>query len=164
MSQYCLAGVDSETVDTLAACKLQRHQHAVEDFTSATELSDEHCDTAGPGSRPRTVGRPLIYRGDVNDPSLTEGERRKLRRRKANRQSARRVRDRRTQMAGSLEAEVTTGSTRDSTGCILPTCMSVLCTRTCLVTNMLGLCDFSECIRYPPLVSAHSNRSNCTAS
>ncbi|KAL0037803.1 hypothetical protein WJX77_012523 [Trebouxia sp. C0004] len=58
-------------------------------------------------SKPKKkVGRPLKYEEAADSPNMTEAEKRKLRRRTANRESARRVRDRRTQHSGSLEAKV----------------------------------------------------------
>lgn len=48
----------------------------------------------------RRAGRPITYNGDPDAKNLTEGERRKVKRRIANRESARRVQARR---AGTLE-------------------------------------------------------------
>ncbi|KAL0041934.1 hypothetical protein WJX79_009455 [Trebouxia sp. C0005] len=58
------------------------------------------------GKPKKKVGRPLKYEEAADSPNMTEAEKRKLRRRTANRESARRVRDRRTQHSGNLEAKV----------------------------------------------------------
>jgi len=47
------------------------------------------------GKERRKVGRPIMHKGDPDDPTLTEKERRRIKRRIANRESARRVRYRR---------------------------------------------------------------------
>lgn len=57
------------------------------------------------GKPKKKVGRPLKYEEAADSPNMTEAEKRKLRRRTANRESARRVRDRRTQHSGNLEAK-----------------------------------------------------------
>lgn len=54
----------------------------------------------------KKVGRPIAYTGDPNDPSLTEAERRRVKRRIANRESARRVRQRRLQEVDSILVQV----------------------------------------------------------
>ncbi len=58
------------------------------------------------GKSKKKVGRPLKYEEAADSPNMTEAEKRKLRRRTANRESACRVRDRRTQHSGVLEAKV----------------------------------------------------------
>lgn len=54
----------------------------------------------------KKVGRPIAYRGDPNAMSLTDTERRRIKRRIANRESARRVRARRQGILEELEVEV----------------------------------------------------------
>jgi len=54
----------------------------------------------------KKVGRPITYNGDPNAPELTEGERRKVKRRIANRESARRVQQRRKEMIDELQHKV----------------------------------------------------------
>ena len=68
---------------------------------SASEGCSQTC-----GKSKNKVGRPLKYEEAADSPNMTEAEKRKLRRRTANRESARRVRDRRTQHSGNLEAKV----------------------------------------------------------
>ena len=41
------------------------------------------------------MGRPIMHKGDPDDPALTDKERRRIKRRIANRESAQRVRHRR---------------------------------------------------------------------
>ena len=70
------------------------------DFPASQECSQTY------GKPKKKVGRPLKYEEFADSPNITEAEKRKLRRRTANRESARRVRDRRTQHSGKLEAKV----------------------------------------------------------
>ena len=67
----------------------------------ASEACSQTC-----GKSKNKVGRPLKYEEAAVSSNMTEAEKRKLRRRTANRESARRVRDRRTQHSGNLEAKV----------------------------------------------------------
>lgn len=52
------------------------------------------------------MGRPIAYKGDPDSILLTEGERRKVKRRIANRDSARRVRARRAETLEELQIKV----------------------------------------------------------
>ncbi len=63
------------------------------------------CDIVQSKNR-RRVGRPITYKGDPDAKNLTEGERRKVKRRIANRESARRVRARRAETLGELQIKV----------------------------------------------------------
>ena len=54
----------------------------------------------------RKVGRPILYKGDPDDDRLSEGERRRIKRRIANRESARRVRKRRQLSLEELQSKV----------------------------------------------------------
>ena len=57
--------------------------------------------------RRKKLGRPLVYEGDPDtDPTLTEEQRRRIRRRIANRESARRVRDKRLLKMGWMHDQV----------------------------------------------------------
>jgi len=55
------------------------------------------------GKERRKVGRPIIHKGDPDDPGLTEKQRGRLKRRIANRESARRVRNRRQKEMEELQ-------------------------------------------------------------
>ena len=63
----------------------------------------------------KKVGRPIAYKGDPNAMSLTDTERRRIKRRIANRESARRVRARRQGILEELEVEVSYASIQQST-------------------------------------------------
>ncbi len=63
------------------------------------------CDIVQSKNR-RRVGRPIAYKGDPDAKILTEGERRKVKRRIANCESARRVRARRAETLGELQIKV----------------------------------------------------------
>jgi len=67
------------------------------DFASSLRKSLTHPSINQPhrGNERRKPGRPIMHRGNPDDPGLTEKERRRLKRRIANRESARRVRNRR---------------------------------------------------------------------
>ncbi|KAK9802899.1 hypothetical protein WJX73_003452 [Symbiochloris irregularis] len=52
------------------------------------------------------VGRPILYRGDPEAPHLSDGERRKIKRRIANRESARRVREKKQETSEHLQTEM----------------------------------------------------------
>lgn len=54
----------------------------------------------------RRAGRPITYKGDPDAKNLTEGERRKVKRRIANRESARRVRARKAETLEELQIKV----------------------------------------------------------
>jgi len=58
------------------------------------------------GKERRKVGRPIMHKGDPNDPTLTEKERRGIKRRIANRESARRVRHRRQEELEEMQLKV----------------------------------------------------------
>ncbi len=78
---------------------------------AAHPLNAEYSLPASEGSQTcekskKRLGRPLKYEEAADSPNMTEAEKRKLRRSTANRESARRVRDRRTQHSGVLEAKV----------------------------------------------------------
>ena len=60
------------------------------------------------GKERRKVGRPILHKGDPNDPGLTEKERRTMKRRKANRESAQRVRCRRQEELEETQTRVST--------------------------------------------------------
>jgi len=63
------------------------------------------CDTVQSKSR-RRAGRPITYKDNPDAKNLTEGERRKVKRRIANRESARRVRARRAETLEELQIKV----------------------------------------------------------
>jgi len=63
------------------------------------------CDIVQSKNR-RRVGRPITYKGDPDAKNLTQGERRKVKRRIANRESAQRVRARRAETLGELQIKV----------------------------------------------------------
>lgn len=52
------------------------------------------------------MGRPITYKGDPEAADLTEEERRRIKRRIANRESARRVRQKRHDLMGELQMNV----------------------------------------------------------
>ena len=58
------------------------------------------------GKERRKVGRPIMHKGEPNDPGLTERERRRIKRRIANRESAQRVRHRRQEEMGEMQIRV----------------------------------------------------------
>lgn len=103
----------------------EEHIHSFSDDDQQQDLSDQAASTGcwesqeqspksldkssprcGPCSPRGRIGRPVKHDKDINNPALTEVERRKIRRRTANRMSARRVRDRRAHKATDLEATV----------------------------------------------------------
>ena len=63
------------------------------------------CGTVQSKSR-RRAGRPITYKDNPDAKNLTEGERRKVKRRIANRESARRVRARRAETLEELQIKV----------------------------------------------------------
>lgn len=58
------------------------------------------------GKEKRKVGRPIMHKGDPDDPRLSEKERRRIKRRIANRESARRVRSRRQEELEEMQLKV----------------------------------------------------------
>jgi hypothetical protein len=61
------------------------------------------------GKDKKKVGRPITYKGDPEASNLTEEERRRIKRRIANRESARRVRQKRHDLMGELQMNVSLG-------------------------------------------------------
>ena len=92
----------------------------------------------------KKVGRPIAYKGDPNAPSLTEAERRRIKRRIANRESARRVRARRQGSLEELQVKVTftisfvaslvPAATDSLQGSLYVTVLFVTCTAACAVS------------------------------
>lgn len=58
------------------------------------------------GKERRKMGRPIMHKGDPNDPGLAEKERRRIKRRIANRESARRVTYRRQEEMEDMQIRV----------------------------------------------------------
>ena len=55
---------------------------------------------------PKKLGRPVTFKGDPESAALSDGERRRVKRRIANRESARRVRQKRQVLVEELHSKV----------------------------------------------------------
>jgi hypothetical protein len=85
-----------------------------EETKSVKREREGSSDSSGPsrsGQQPKTgekkkVGRPITYKGDPNSAHLTEGERKRIKRRIANRESARRVRQKRLELLDELQLKI----------------------------------------------------------
>ena len=72
---------------------------------SGVELEEDDEGDGSPGNK-KKIGRPRKYDGPLDNPNLTEPERRRIKRRIANRESAARVRNRRTVLITELHDQV----------------------------------------------------------
>lgn len=59
-----------------------------------------------PKKETRRLGRPVTYKGDPESSQLSDGERKRIKRRIANRESARRVRQKRQVLMEELHCKV----------------------------------------------------------
>lgn len=74
----------------------KRHATTLSSPNQAAKSAPSQLEGKAKGKK--KVGRPIAYKGDPNDPRLTEDERRRIKRRIANRESARRVRQKRQEL------------------------------------------------------------------
>ena len=63
----------------------------------------------------KKLGRPVTFRGDPESSQLSDGERKRIKRRIANRESARRVRHKRQVLMEELHCKVSPSSTLEGT-------------------------------------------------
>ena len=86
---------------------------------------------------PKKLGRPVTFKGDPESAALSEGERKRVKRRIANRESARRVRQKRQVLMEELHCKVGLAGLRGSEDLCSTHCQRV---RRSIQHPMLALC------------------------
>lgn len=85
----------------------ERREDSRVDFATSLRQSTQLSTHQPPmGKERRKVGRPIMHKGNPDDPELTERERRRIKRRIANRESARRVRNRRQEEMEEMQIKM----------------------------------------------------------
>ncbi len=73
---------------------------------SLCPVHDYRCGRVLQKKAPKKLGRPVTFRGDPESSQLSDGERKRIKRRIANRESARRVRQKRQVLMEELHCKV----------------------------------------------------------